>query len=94
MTGDTSRCDYYKKNSQNKAKKSHCVSNFHELPIEARNADKNSKVDQHFRKYPVPQTEEECEVNIFFWIPSNLVFGEKAEMDIWPDFSTLRKQNH
>jgi len=61
MTGDTSRCDYYKKHSQNQAKKSHCVSNFHELPIEARNADKNSKVDQHFRKYPVPQTEEECE---------------------------------
>ena len=61
MTGDTSRCEYYKENSQNKAAKSHCVSNVHELPVDVRSNTGN--LNNHFRKYPVPQTQEECEVS-------------------------------
>ena len=62
MTGNTSRCPYYKAESQNVKEKSHCVSNVHELPTEVRSD--TGRLDRHFRKYPVPQTKEECEVNI------------------------------
>ena len=58
MTGNTSRCPYYKAESQNVKEKSHCVANIQELPFNVRN-----DLDRYFRRNPVPQTEEECEVN-------------------------------
>jgi len=59
MTGNTARCPYYKAESQNVKARSHCVSNVHDLPKEVRSD--LGKLDNHFRKYPVPQTEEECQ---------------------------------
>ena len=64
MTGDTKRCDYYQKESQNVKAKHHCVSNVHKLPVDVRSDTRN--LDRYFRKNPVPQTEEECEVSLVF----------------------------
>ena len=62
MTGDTSRCEYYKANSQNVVEKSHCVSNIHQLPADVRSD--TGRIDGHFRKYSIPQTQQECEVSL------------------------------
>jgi len=64
MTGDTSRCDYYKKHSQNVEDKYECITNIATLPVEVRSD--LGLLERTFKhKKPVPGTEDECKVSSF-----------------------------
>ena len=75
MTNDVSRCEYYKKHSQNVAEKWIC----NPVGLDKLSENARNDLDRYFRRNPVPQTEEECQVcNYFLWIiqrkPKNLPY--------------------
>jgi len=58
LTNDVSRCDYYKAESQNVKEKWTCV-----LPaLNTLSRNKLNKLDNYFRRNPIPQTEAECKL--------------------------------
>ena len=78
MTGDTSRCDYYKKHSQNVEDKYECISNIADLPVEVR-SDLGLLEKTFKHKKPIPQTEQECKVSFYYRTLSLLRTSDTAQ---------------
>lgn len=79
MTGQTERCDYYKKHSQNVEGRSHCVADLSHLTPDAR---EKGRINNHFRQYPVPISKEKCADYSSTYKHNNVEYEIKAE---WKD---------